>query len=129
MSEKKFEYKYSAPTQEERAEIEDIRRNYIEKDKKNIQMELLRKMDSKVNQIPTIVGLLIGIIFCLVFGLGLTMILEWDLLVGGIFVMLIGSVPMFFNPFIVNRVSKYLKYKYKDEILKLSDELLNKKED
>lgn len=128
MGDNKFEYKYTAPTQEERLEIEDIRRNYIPKDEKNTQLVILRKMDRKVQNLPTLIGLCIGITFCLVFGLGLTMCLEWDLIVGGIFVMFIGLVPMFLNPMIVSRATTYLKDKYKEDILRISDELLNKKD-
>lgn len=128
MDDNKFEYKYTAPTQEERMEIEDIRRNYVPKDEKNTQLQLLRKMDKKVQNLPTLIGLCIGITFCLVFGLGLTMILEWDLLVGGIFVMIIGLVPMTLNPVIVSKTTAYLKDKYKEDILKISDDLLNKKD-
>lgn len=128
MGDNKFEYKYTAPTQEERLEIEDIRRNYIPKDEKNTQLVILRKMDRKVQNLPTLIGLCIGITFCLVFGLGLTMILEWDLIVGGIFVMFIGLVPMILNPMIVSRATTYLKDKYKEDILRISDELLNKKD-
>ena len=128
MGDNKFEYKYTAPTQEERLEIEDIRRNYIPKDEKNTQLVILRKMDRKVQNLPTLIGLFIGIIFCLVFGLGLTMCLEWDLIVGGIFVMFIGLVPMILNPMIVSRAKTYLKDKYKEDILRISDELLNKKD-
>lgn len=128
MDDNKFEYKYIAPTQEERMEIEDIRRNYVPKDEKNTQLQLLRKMDKKVQNLPTLIGLCIGITFCLVFGLGLAMILEWDLLVGGIFVMIIGLVPMTLNPVIVSKTTTYLKDKYKEDILKISDDLLNKKD-
>lgn len=128
MGDNKFEYKYTAPTQEERLEIEDIRRNYIPKDEKNTQLVILRKMDRKVQNLPTLIGLCIGITFCLVFGLGLTMCLEWDLIVGGIFVMFIGLVPMILNPMIVSRATTYLKDKYKEDILRISDELLNKKD-
>ena len=128
MGDNKFEYKYTAPTQEERLEIEDIRRNYIPKDEKNTQLVILRKMDRKVQNLPTLIGLCIGITFCLVFGLGLTMILEWDLIIGGIFVMFIGLVPMILNPMIVSRATTYLKDKYKEDILRISDELLNKKD-
>lgn len=127
MGDNKFEYKYTAPTQEERLEIEDIRRKYVPKDEKNTQLIILRKMDRKVQNLPTLIGLCIGVVFCLVFGLGLTMVLEWNLLVGGIFVMLIGLVPMALNPIIVSRATTYLKDKYKEDILKISEELLNNK--
>lgn len=125
---KKFEYKYFAPTKEERAEIEDIRKNYIKKDTQNIKMDTLRKLDRKVKNLPTLVGLIVGCVFCLVFGLGLTCILQWDIWGLGITLMVIGFIPMLLNPFIISKLTSYLKNKYRDEILSLSEELLNDKE-
>ena len=122
---KKFEYKYSAPTKDERAEIEDIRKQYLQKDNQNVKMEALRKLDRKVKNIPTMVGLIIGVVFCLVFGFGLTLILEWGAWISGIVLMIIGFIAMTINPFVIAKLSNYLKNKYRDEILTLSDELLN----
>ena len=128
MSNKKFEYNYSAPTKEERAEIEDIKKHYVKKDTRNIKMETLRKLDNKVRNLPTMVGLIIGVVFCLVFGFGLTLILEWGNYVFGIIFMVIGAILMTINPFLIAKLTNYLKNKYRDKIIELSDELLNKGE-
>lgn len=122
---KKFEYKYSAPTEQERKEIEYIRNQYLEADESIGKLKTLRSLDNKVKNLPTILALVVGIIGILIFGLGLTMILEWKLIWGGVIVAIFGVVPMAVNYLIFKKVSKLLRNKYKDIILKLSGEILN----
>ena len=121
-----FEYSYSAPTAEERKEIESIKNNYT-KTSTSTKLEKLRKLDNKVKQTPTILALVIGIIGTLVFGLGMAMVLEWSLIVFGVFIGVIGFIVLILAYPIYNKISTGLTNKYKDEILKLSDELLNDK--
>lgn len=121
-----FEFKYSAPITEERKEIESIRNSYSVHSESNKLMRL-RELDAKVKNVPTVVSLVVGIIGLLVFGLGLTMILEWKLLVWGIIVSALGFVLMCGALPINKKLSSTLKAKYSDEIIKLSDELLNEK--
>ena len=75
----KFEYKYNAPTQEERKEIDNILKDYLPEDSKESKINKLRTLDFKVKNYPIIYGLSLGIIGTLVFGTGLTCILEWSL--------------------------------------------------
>lgn len=120
-----FVYGYTAPTPEERSEIEDIRRRYAKPEEKEDKLKRLRSLDNRAKNIPFIVSLSLGIVGALLFGVGLTMVLEWNILVWGIIVMLIGCVPIGFahpvHVILLNRGKK----KYGDEILKLSEELLN----
>ncbi len=127
MSDDKFSYKYSAPTKEERNEIEDIQRRY-KNDNQNSKIERLRKLDAKAKNPPIAISVTMGIVGILVFGLGLTMILEWAILIWGIVVMLAGSVVMGCAYPCYSYVSKTNKKKYGSEILKLSEELLNSNE-
>jgi len=120
-----FEYKYSAPTSDERREIESIRNSYISKNNDTCKLEYLRKLDRKVRNTPTIISLIIGILGTLTFGLGLSMILEWEILVGGIIVSLVGCVLAFIGYPVYLVISKHMKNKYTDKILKLTEELLN----
>lgn len=123
---KKFEYKYTSPSKEERKEIEYIQKQYLEPTKKErTKLDRLRELDFKVKEIPVIISLALGIIGTLIFGLGLTMILEWNLLVWGILVMVVACVPMSFAYFSHNKLYAKLKNKYSNEIIKLSKELLN----
>ena len=124
----KFEYTYTALSEKERQEVLSIKDNYAPTPhKKETKLERLRKLDNKVTNNATIIALILSIPGVLIFGTGITMVLEWNLLVGGIFVMLIGLVPMAINPIIVSRATTYLKDKYKEDILRISEELLNNK--
>lgn len=119
-----FEYKYVAPTSEERKEIESIRKSYTQKPNIN-KLYYLRKLDYKVKNIPAIIGLIMGIVVLLIFGTGITMVLEWSIVIFGVIVGIIGISVMAIVYPVFLKISKYLKDKYSDEIIKLSEELLN----
>ena len=124
MSEK-FKYKYSAPNERERKEIEYIKRQYQKKDDRQMKLEKLRKLDNKVKSVPAIIALIFGIVGSLVFGLGLTMVLEWNLLLCGSVTAGIGLIPIALAYPVFNKLFNKLKSKYADEIIGLSEELLN----
>lgn len=121
----KFEYKYNAPTQEERKEIDNILKDYLPEDSKESKINKLRTLDSKVKNYPIIYGLSLGIFGTLVFGTGLTCILEWNLILLGIIFCVIGLFVAAIAYPIYNIVYKKLKNKYSEEIIQLSKELLN----
>jgi len=87
----------------------------------------LRRLDSIVKNTSTIWSLVLGVVGCLIFGLGFTMILEWNIWLWGIILCVLGSVPMIIAYPVYNYVLKKYKKEYGDEILKLSEELLNEK--
>ena len=120
-----FNFKYSAPSQEERKEIDSIRRQYLPQEKTETKMERLRRLDGLVKSVPTICSLVLGVVGMLIFGLGLTMILEWSIWLWGIVLMVIGSVPMAIAYPIYKLLLKKYKNRYGEEILRLSEELLN----
>lgn len=125
MNDEKFTYDYTAPTKDERREIEDIKRRYGGGTKRQGKMERLRYLDSKVKTMPTVLGLSLGIVGTLLFGLGLTMVLEWGVMVGGIALMAVACLPIAAAYPVYGVVYARNKSKYGDEILRLSDELLN----
>lgn len=134
----KYTYKYSAPTEEERKEIADIKRQYEPKsidksrgEKKGI--ERLRYLNALVKNAAQAVSLTLGISGCLIFGLGLTMVLEWGarglwIIVGGVIVGVVGIALMIASYPIYKVVLARGKKKHGAEILRLSAELLGEKE-
>lgn len=126
-----FEYTYVAPTNEERKEIENIKNSYIKKEPSSSQTKLsrLRSLDMKVRNTPGLVGLILGVVGLLIFGFGLSVVLEIKSIPNfvGIICCMIGVVTMVLAYPIFKTVSNKLKKKYSPEILKLSEELLNEK--
>lgn len=121
----KFSYKYIAPTEEERKEIDSIRRQYAPQEKEETKLERLRRLDALVKNTAIIWSLVLGVLGTLIFGLGLTMILEWQILPWGIVLMVIGSVPIALAYPVYKWVLKKYKNRFGEEILRLSEELLN----
>ena len=125
----KFNYKYVAPTEEERKEIDSIRRQYAPQSQTESKLDRLRRLDSLVKNTAIIWSLVLGVLGTLIFGLGLTMILEWQILPWGIVIMAIGSVPIAIAYPVYKAVLKKYKNRYGEEILRLSKELLNKSDE
>ncbi len=122
---KKFEYQYSAPTEEEKKQIESIRRAYAkEEPQAESKIEQLKALDKKVRNSATAVALIVGIVGCLLFGVGLTLVLEWKNFLWGIIVMAIGCLPMIAAYPLHGWVLEKGKKKYGARILALSEELL-----
>lgn len=123
-----FNFKYTAPTEAERKEIDSIRRQYAPQEKTETKLERLRRLDALVKNTAIIWSLCLGVVGCLIFGLGLTMILEWDILFWGILLMAVGGVPMAIAYPVYKAVLNQYKKRYGEEILRLSEELLNEYE-
>ena len=123
----KFSYTYSAPTEEERREIEDIRRAYAPAAKSEDRLAQLRALNERATRPARIAALTLGIGGILLFGLGMSMTLAWELIAGGIVVAAIGMLATI----VANPVRRALlnlgKRKYGAEILRLTDELLGEK--
>ena len=112
-----------APTEEERREIESIRAAY-RKDVRSEKLERLRRLNARVKNAAMSVALTLGVLGLLVFGLGMTMILEWGILAGGVAVSAAGVLPMAAAAPAYNFVLRRGKEKYGEEIVRLSEELL-----
>lgn len=124
MSEK-FEYKYSAPTQKERKEVDSIRNQYLPKEEVMTNIDRLKELDKKVKNPPLITSLTFGIVGTLIFGLGLTCILEWNIMMFGIILMIIGGVVLGVAYPIYTKLLNKLKCKYGPTIIELSNQILN----
>lgn len=128
MNGNKFTYAYSAPTEDERREIEEIKRQYEGKKAEKDKLTQLRELHARVKTLPYILSLCLGVIGILIFGTGLTMILEWHLVAWGVAVSVAGCVPMGLAYPAYALTLKRNKRKYGDEIVALSKELLNEDE-
>lgn len=123
----KFSYTYSAPTEEERREIEDIRSAYAPATESEDKLTKIRTLNERATRPARIAALTLGIGGILLFGLGMSMTLAWELIAGGIVVAVIGMLATI----VANPVRRALlnlgKRKYGAEILRLTDELLGEK--
>ena len=128
MENKQFNYTYKAPTEDERREIESIRKQYLKSGNDGStedKLKRIRKLNDRVNGIAMAFSLAAGIIGMLIFGLGFSMVLEWGMIALGIIVAILG-IPLIAIAYpLYNLLLKNGKEKYGDEILRLSDEILN----
>ena len=61
-----FNYTYSAPTEEERKEIDSIRRKYAPQEQTETKLQRLRRLDKLVRQ-PPIFGLIAWVLLDVLF--------------------------------------------------------------
>ena len=122
-NEETFEYRYSAKQQEE---IEAIRRKYLPKEED--KMEQLRQMDKRVSRKGTIISIIIGVIGCLLLGIGMCCTMEWAgrWFVPGIIIGVIGIVMIALAYPLYELITKKERKKIAPLILKLADELKSK---
>ena len=127
MEDKEFKYTYSAPNAEEKKEILKIQSQYLpkESEQKEEKMALLKKLDGKVKAPAKAVSSIIGVIGFLCFGLGMSMVLEWQMILWGAILGIVGLVLMVFAYPVHNKILAKRKEKYAKQILELSQDLLN----
>ncbi len=118
-----FEYTYYAPTEKERQEAEHIRRIYLS-EKKTDKLSRMRELDKKVKTPPLIWSWSLGIIGTLIFGGGLAVIMEFDKLIIGSVLGLVGLIPIAIAYPVYKKILEKGKKKYGAEILTLADEIL-----
>lgn len=124
----KFDYTYKAINENERKEIEYIKRQY-QSDPKTDDICKLRKLHNKVNGNAMIAGLVPGVVGILLFGGGLALVLEFAKVALGIVLCVLGVLPMAFAYPLYKKVLARGKAKYGDEILALSEQLLGKQDE
>ena len=129
----KFRFSYSAPTANERREIEDIKRQFdlVAQDSvttgetKTANMAQLRKIYRRVTTPPRVVAYVIGVVGLLTFGGGMSLALEQENYLWGCIIGVVGIVVMSVNHLIFKWILKRNKNKYGQEIVNLCKELLN----
>lgn len=120
----KFTYTYSAPTESERREIESIRRQYKPTECTENKVDRLRSLHSKVVGAATAASLALGVMGILIFGTGMALALEFEMLAVGIAISAVGVIPMALAYPIYKKMIEKGRAKYGEEIVRLSDELL-----
>lgn len=120
----KFTYTYTAPTEAERREIESIRRQYKPDGKTPDKVDRLRKLHTKVTNRANVSAIALGVVGILIFGAGLALVLEFGEYVAGIITAAVGIIPIAVALPVYKAVIKAGRRKYGEEIVRLSDELL-----
>lgn len=121
-TEKTFEYTYSAKRKEE---IEAIRKKYMPKEED--KMELLRKLDKSAEQKGTVAALILGVVGCLIMGLGMscTMVFQGVYFVPGIIIGILGMVLIAVAYPVYKKITEKEREKIAPQILALTEELSN----
>lgn len=116
-----FTYKYSAVHSKE---VESIRRKYLPKEEN--KFERLRRLDSRAQSAGVIPSLAVGVIGCLIFGIG--MCFGLDVFAGADFMTVLfcvlGSLIMLPAYPIYKHVSNKTRAALAPVILRLSDEII-----
>lgn len=124
---RKFEYTYAAPTESERKMAQDIRDRYeaaspaAPKDK----LAQLQELDQKAKRAPKLFLLIFGIGSVLLFGTGLSLVLELDRFTLGVALSGFGIACVAITYPLYRCIAKRQRDKYKAEIVRLSDEILH----
>ena len=118
-----FRYEYSA---EENKEIQEIRKKYLPKSES--KLEELKRLDAQVQKSGMVSALCIGIISCLVFGLGLCLAMKVlgstiVTVILGVIIGLIGMAGMGMAYPVYRKKQEKAKEAYAPRILELAEEL------
>lgn len=115
-----FHYTYSA---KQREEVENIRRKYLPKSED--KMEKLRQLDRGTTTKGTIVSIVLGIVGCLLLGVGMSCTTAWSSqwFVPGVIVGLIGIAAMAVAYPVYRRITRREREKIAPQILQLTEEL------
>lgn len=122
-----FFYSYSAPTAEERREIDGIRRQYTARTAAETKLAYVKKLDRRARRAPAAAALTLGIVGLLIFGGGLAISMEGifqGALWAGVAVSVTGVVVMALAKPLHSALAARFKRKYGGTILKLTSELL-----
>ena len=116
-----FRYFYSAKQQQE---IENIRNKYLPV--KEDKMERLRRLDQSAARPGMIVSLSVGILGCLILGIGMCCTMVWQAVwfFPGIAIGIVGIIGIITAYPLYTRITKWRRKKLAAEIIRLTDELI-----
>jgi hypothetical protein len=120
MNENAFSYTYSATCNQE---VLNIRKKYLPREE--TKLEELKRLDSLVQNSGVMEALIVGVIGCLVFGLGmcLSMGVIGHMVWLGVILGLVGAAGMFAAFPVYRRAFHKAKMRHSPRILELADEL------
>ena len=112
----------------EKKYAENIRRQYAPQSEQQGKLNRLKSLDAKVRRPAIVFAYVFGCVGTLILGTGMCLAMKviGNMVAAGIAVGAVGIVAVCVNYFIYKVIIKHRKNKYSDQILKLSDELLNK---
>ena len=114
-----FTYTYSAKQQEE---IRNIRKKYLPREED--KMEQLRRLDRDTTRKGTVLSVLVGVIGCLLLGVGMCCTMDWmKFFIPGVVIGLIGIAAVAAAYPLYTRVTKKERERLAPQILKLTEEL------
>ena len=115
-----FYYTYSAKQQDE---IQNIRKKYLPKEQD--KMEQLRKLDRNVNKKSSGIAIVLGVVGCLLLGIGMCCTLVWmgNWFVPGVVIGIIGIAAIGVAYPLYVYITKKEREKIAPLILKLTEEL------
>ena len=125
MADEKFSYSYWAKQQ---AEVKKIRERDTAPSETEDKMSQLRRLDASASKPGMIAGWTLGIIGALLLGVGMSCTMVWSdkWFVPGIAIGVAGIIAVALAPVVYRRMTKKRREKLAPEIMKLSDELLQK---
>lgn len=116
-----FEYTYRASAQDE---IRKIREKYLQKEES--KLDQLRRLDESVTRKGMAPSLALGIISCLILGIGMCCTMVWDnaFFLPGILIGIIGIIGVSLAYPLYSRITRKERERITPEILRLTNELM-----
>ena len=114
-------------TERDQRRTEGIRRQYLAREEN--KMEQLQKLDSKVKSPGKIIASIIGEVGDLVMGYGMSLVMVSGVMTTGIAIGVAGMVVALVAYPIYALITNSRKKKYAAEIMRLSDDVIRKKEE
>ena len=110
----------------ENKEIQEIRKRYLPQSES--KMDELKRLDAQVQNSGMVESLCVGIIGCLIFGLGMCLAMQVlgsgiERIILGILIGIIGMIGMLVAYPVYRRKQKKAKEKFAPRILELTEEL------
>ncbi len=121
---KEFNYTYSALSQAEKKQVENIKRQYGAVSQKDGDLAELLQLDKKVKTAPKAIATIVGVVGALVLGTGMSIVMVWQNMVAGVIIGIAGVLICLITPVLHKAIFRRLKNKYASQIIQLSERLL-----